>query len=334
MVQRAAFPVLLLTALLSGCVAEADDGIGHADGSAPAGIPAGEPAEGDGAGTAATHGQADRTDSDVTVTREGSQYVARKTVTLTNDFGGASHATMTLKTVNGGVEANAWDDGGYRTVARLSARATSEQEARDNLARLKVTHTDQLSNGRLTLSTVIAFPANVNNLGGSLESDVPREPSYILNLATTNGGIGVGGLGGSSVAADTTNGGIDLQSSFNSVTLTTSNGGVVLDGTFNRGTVDTTNGGISGDIRSTASGSWDLETTNGGIDVDFDATGAGYDAEGSCTNGGIDLSFPGAEAVGTQSRTEKLVRTGGFSSKAIQVTIDASTTNGDVELSG
>ncbi len=327
---------LLLIALLSGCVEDGLDPVSGDAGDAPSNIPSGEPAAGDDAGTAATHGQPQRTESDVTVTREGGdgKYVARKTVTLRNDFGGASSSSLSLKTVNGGVTVGAWDDGGYRTIASLSARADTEEAARANLARLSVAHSDKLAAGKLTLSTTIQFPANVQGLGGSLQSDVPEEPAYFLSMQTTNGGLLAGGIGGPSASAKTTNGGIELAASFNSVVADTSNGGVRLVGTFNRGDVSTSNGGVSGSIRSTASGSWDVSTTNGLIALSFDGgSDHGYDASGSCTNGSVDLDVEGGEAVGTQSRTSKHVRTSGFASKAVQVTLDLSTTNGDVELS-
>ena len=328
--------LLLLIALLSGCVEMGDPSVDSAgpEGEAPSEIPSGQPETSPATvQDAVQHGSAAREESAVTVSREGDRYVARKTVTLSNDFGGASQASVALKTVNGAVSAEAWSEAGYRTVAKLSARAATEQEARSNLAKMDVTHSDRLAAGKLTLATAITFPSNVNNLAGSLESSLPGKPAYVLDLATTNGVVDVGGLGGPSVAARTTNGAIGLQASFNSVIASTDNGAVELDGTFNRGDIDVTNGAVRGSVRSTASGSWDVDTVNGEVDLAFSGDGVGYDAEGSCSNGSVSLAFPGAEAVGSQTRTSKHVRTTGFASKAIQVSIDASTVNGDVELS-
>ena len=329
---------LLLIALLSGCVESADPGTDSVDpGSPPAGTSqtasSNEPAKADEASPGSAHGSPSRAESAVTVSRDGTKFVARKTVTLSNGFGGATQATVGLKTVNGDVDAADWTQSGYRTVASLSARADTEQQARDNLARLDVVHTDKLASGRLTLSTLIQFPPNVQGLAGDLAASLPAKPSYILSLESTNGDLDVDGLGGSSVSARTTNGGIGLAASFNSVVADTTNGGVGLDGTFNRGDVGTTNGDVTGTVRTTASGSWDVETTNGDIDLDFEGgPDHGFDVSGSCTNGSVDLDVAGSEAVGTQSRTSKHVRSSGFSGKAVQVTVDLSTTNADVSL--
>lgn len=302
----------------------------------PSGIPSGAVPQGDNAGTPSSHGEPAREESAVTVTRDGSQYVARKTVTLSNDFGGASAADVTLKTVNGGASAKSWSQGGYESLVSLTGRAPTEQQARDALAKMSVVHSDKLGSGRLTLSTEVKFPSTFGQqVSGqaSIVLSTPPQPSYVLILKTVNGAVSSAGLGGSSISAQTTNGAVDVAGAFNSVTAGADNGGIDLAGKANSVKASTSNGRIEASLEPTASGSYRFTTVNGGIDVELRGSGA-FDVEAGCVNGGVSIDLAGGEAVGSQSGKHKHVRSTGYDAAAVKVTVDADTVNGSIDIEG
>lgn len=316
-------------ALLAGCL---DDDSTQSAGSFD-GISAGQAPTGSGAGSSSTHGARTTTESPVTISRQGSDYIAKKTFTYDNDFGGAANADVKLKTVSGGVEFADWNSGGYQIVASLQARASSEQAARDNLARLKVVQSDRLSGDRLTIDAEVQFPAGVNQLSGSLLARLPASPAYRLTGTTISGGAAAHGLGGPSISLTTTSGGVSAVGAFNTANLQTSSGGIALDGTFNLVKAETTSGGIEGRVRSTASGSLTLATTSGGVSLRLlGASTNGYDVTGDASSGGVSLSIGQSEPVGSQSPNHKHVRTVGYAEAPIRVVVDASTGSGGVSV--
>lgn len=318
---------LLLVALLSGCVAEDGTPIGDAPGD----IPAGEAPAGTNAGSAASHGSPQRTESDVTVTSNGGNHQARKTVTITNDFGGATAADVSLSTHVGGVSAADWGEGGYKVVATLSASGDTEQEARSRLAQMKVTHSESLSNGRLVLRTDI--PSGPG--GGGISVHLPPEPSYRLTMGAGTGGLAVEGLGGSVLTMDTGTGGIVAAGAFNTATLSADTGGIELEGTYNTLRVLTDVGGVSGTVTASASGTHTYDVGTGGIDVRL--TGGadhGYDVEASVGTGSVDIDLDDGTDVGTQSRTHKHVRTAGYDAKAVRVKLTAEAGIGGIDITG
>ena len=109
----------------------------------------------------------------------------------------------------------------------------------------------------------------------------------------------------------------------------TSNGGV-------RGTLEapstylsTSNGGINLNLPSTASGRYDLGPSNAAIIIELSSSSTvGYDLDPSTSNGVIELGLPNLD----YTRTSKEAQTVGFSSKPVQVSIDASTSNAHISI--
>lgn len=330
-VQWSVVFALLASLVGAGCIGE-----GGGSAVVPDGIPAGEAPTGANAGDSASHGQPQRADSAVTVTRDGSQYVAQQVVTVTNDFGGAALADVALETVNGGVTAKSWTQGGYESKVTLQGRAPTEQQARDALAKMTVVHDDRLASDRLTLSTEVRFPSSFgSNVNGqaSIVLSVPPQPSYRLTLDSVNGGVGSAGLGGSSVSAHTTNGGVDVSGAFNSLTAGTTSGSIDLEGRANSVRAVTDNGAIDVRLEPTASGSYALETINGAIEATLVGPGA-FDVEAGAVNGAVSVDLDGGEDVGSQSRTHKHVRSAGYDAAPIRLEVSAETVNGSIDVEG
>lgn len=332
MARAALMLTLLALSLTAGCLDDTDSlgGSGSLDG-----IPPGQAPTGEGAGSPAEHGNHERTESDVTISRQGSDYLAKKTITLSNDFGGAPNADVKLTTRAGGVTAEAWDDGGYEVVATLQGRGATEQEARANLAQLKVVHSDRLGAGRLTLDTQVQFPAEANRHSGSLVAHLPASPAYRITGTTNAGGVDVSGLGGPSVTLDSDAGGVSVAGAFNTATLTTAAGGVELNGVFNVVKASASAGGVSGRISPSASGTLDLESSAGGIDLMLGSDdGQAYDVEADVSAGSIRIALGDTDAIGTQSNNHKHVRSAGFEDAPIQVTVTVQTAAGGIDVGG
>ena len=167
----------------------------------------------------------------------------------------------------------------------------------------------------------------------TIEVKLPADAEVSVDLDSSNGGI---------ILTDITGGDIDLSTSngalvFEDVTAVeinadTSNGAV-------RGTLEapltfigTSNGGINLELPSTESGRYVLTTSNAGVDLKLSSSSSvGYDLDLSTSNGGIDLDLPNLEYT-RDTRTSKEAHTVGFSEKPVQVIIDASTSNANMDV--
>ncbi|HEX2066303.1 MAG TPA: DUF4097 family beta strand repeat-containing protein [Candidatus Thermoplasmatota archaeon] len=337
---------LLLAAALfaSGCLSAvaSDERLPDpADGQVP---------DGPGAGTAAGHGAPQRTEGPVTVTLGPDGYVAAQDVEVRNDFGGAADANVRLATRNGAITVAAGAEGGYRLAAHLEGRGKTEQEARAALATLTVLNQDDLAGGVLAIGMQVRFddppspapaPLPVTAClaacgdGGALQrsasivATLPAAPALDLEADATNGGLGVEGLHGPRLRLDTTNGAINVQGAWDKADLDSTNGGIHLDALVNDLAASTTNGGIEGTLRSQRTCSQSLSTTNGGVSLTVKDGGHGYKVKGSTTNGHVAIAVAGAHASGKDVQAE----TPGFHGEAIQVTLSARSTNGNVRVS-
>lgn len=315
---------LLLVVSLSGCVVSED-------GADQSPVTGGSPPSGSNAGSAALHGTPKRTEGGVTVTRQGDQYVATKTVTFTNDFGGAAGAVVELTTKAGGIDVESGSGGGYRIVATLRSHASTDAAARNGLERLSVTHSDKLGSN-LALATTVHFPSNANGLSGGISASFPTAPAYRLDLDTNSGGIDVADLRGPLVDAQTSSGGIDLDGTFDVVKARASSGGISLRG--KAGDVDavTGSGGVDGELAPLRTGTWHFEAGSGGVEVGLERGNAGFDVEARATSGSVDVDMRSTEEVGSQSAKHVHVRTTNFSSASMKVTVTAETGSGGVSV--
>ncbi len=274
-------------------------------------------------------------ESETSTHQKNGKWYATKTVTITNDFGGANSCDLSLGTCNGYVKAAAWDEGGYKAVAALQGNGNTKDEAMQNLNALKVVHTDKLSGGALTLWVVVEDKSggNWNGKSASITASVPKSPSYDVTAEATNGAIVVSGIHGGKMAADTTNGAITCTSDFDSLDIGTTNGAIECRGSFNSIELATTNAAIDVETASAASGKYSLATTNGAISLKAkNGADYGYDVSGDTTNGKVTIDISGTEPVGEQSSTSKHVRTTNYDSKSIKIKAALDTTNGAIDV--
>ena len=364
---RALFACLVLAALASGCISDgtsaasdAPEAAGQAqdgqdsqagsrasDDDAQPGDGTDEPAPGATQSAAAscdapaTHGDPQRDDGTVDVSPQGSQFVARRTVTIDNDFGGAERSTVLLTSFNGAIAIAPSTDCGYHLVAQLFGSGATPDDARNALDLLTLANTDDLgAGGVLDLSFVltseaaagvplpIGLPTGLNN-GGSFQLTVPPRPSHDLEAGSSNGAIDATGLHGPRLKATSSNGGLSVQGSFDSLELGSSNGGIDLDGTFHDVVGQTSNGGISLDLRPTRSGTLRLTTSNGAMEVGLPQDESAFDVTGDTSNGEVRFDLEGRESEDDDHGT---FRSADWASASVQVTLELGTSNGSIDV--
>jgi hypothetical protein len=193
---------------------------------------------------------------------DGERFCEIREVTL------AARAPVTIDAgPNGGIHVRGWDRNEIRLIARVEARARTEDRARELGAGVRVESSDVIradgpTTGRREWWSV------------SYEAFVPRQSD--LALETTNGGIGIEDVHGR-IRFETTNGGVHLEGLGGDVSGRSANGGVHLElsGTTWDGTgldVRTTNGGVRVMVPAGYSAHLETGTTNGGVRFDFPVT--------------------------------------------------------------
>ena len=292
------------------------------------------------AGTAATHGAAQRTDGPVSVEPDGNQYIAKRTVTLANDFGGAVRSDLVLSTFNGDVALQPSQDGGYLLVAELHGSGATEDEARKALELLELQATDGLQGDRIGLSftlvsgspTPLPVPVvmvdTVNN-GGSFRLWVPPQPAHGVGMNSTNGDMAVSGLHGPRYLAGTVNGDIAADGSWDQVEARSTNGAITVGGgTINDVTAENTNGDLAITAAPSRTSAIRLTSSNGDIDVAVPRDPAvAFDVEGDTTNGEVTIAV---EEHDSESEGHGAYRSPGWASARVQLTLDLQSTNGSI----
>ena len=262
----------------------------------------GTPDGGAPAGQASAHGEPQRDDGTVETgmtppLQLPGLFWARRTVTLTNDFGGASLGHVFSGVDAGSIAVGTERGDGYTVEVVLQAQGMTEQDARDALDRMEVTHTDSLEPDGLHLSTVVKqkgpsspLPVPVGlDLGGygwaEMHVTLPDAPAYELSADTSYGEIGVSDLRGPSIQLTTSSGDISAERVHaGTLAVETSSGDIGLD-TVQADDLEAS--ASSGDVtaESVRLGKAMLDTSSGEISLQ----GAVDTLEADASAGGITL---------------------------------------------
>lgn len=303
--MRASLLTLLLTAaLLSGCVVEdpatettpqdAEDGQQQAASSSDQEEPAAQEAP------AGPHGTPQRTEGAITTGTDAQSYPgawARRSITITNDFGGATLGDLAAAISAGSILVRAADRDGYLVEATLESRAGTEAEARAILERAHFEHTDVLDGSTLFLTesvrvdpapaspspSPVPLPPIVTIGAGStgvrldLAITVPLAPAIDLDADASSGDVTASDLHGPRLDVSTSSGEIVATLlRMRDVALSASSGDITVDGLVADSLkAETSSGSIHGqavtarDVRvSTSSGDAYLEGTLDNIDAE------------------------------------------------------------------
>ena len=210
-------------------------------------------------------------------------------------------ALLSVAGTNGGIEVVGEDRHDIALEARVTAQASSLDNARTILREVQIRTDGTIEAKGPTLSGWFKGSWSVD-----YRLRVPRH--LAANLRTQNGGIELSAVEGT-IRADTTNGGLTLRDLGGDVHATTVNGGVdiTLQGPRWQGSglvARSTNGGVAVKAPNGYSAHLVASTVNGGISVDFPVTVQGEiknHLDTSIGGGGPTLQFEtvnGGVAVG------------------------------------
>ncbi len=246
----------------------------------------------------------------------------------------ANNIYVEVDNFNGPIRVSTWDDAAYKLNVTIVAKGVSQQNAEDKLADLKILMDDQVVQGQQTLTLTYDVPFSAHSTY-AIEVDLvlPADAILDLDLDSSNGGIYLTDTMCNSVKMETSNGPLALDNvSADHITGGTSNGGI--EGTVEapETALSTSNGGIRLTLPCSMSGQYDLTTSNGNVKLMVSsASQVGYDVDLVTSNGDITIPLPDLEYSENQ-KTRKKARTDDFSIKAIQIVVDASTSNGNIDV--
>ncbi len=293
---RLAFVLALafLAIPLAGCLSDDDRG-------GPASGPPRAPVARPGSGSPESHGEPVVEEGPVDVQRDGQTWRARRTVTITNDFGGASRSSVSVSTPAGSlaIAPGAVDEapaGGYGIRVELQASGVTEDQARSAVEAMRVRHSDALDGGTLRLETVVdaggvdprdpardplAARAIAVAGGGSVTYALPAGPVHDVEAETGAGSVSVANLDAGTLAISTGAGSVALTGvAGGRVAARTGGGSVDASGVDATDVVLESDGGSAsvGGVRASS-----LRVAVGGGSVDVSGSFANVDAS---TDGG------------------------------------------------
>jgi hypothetical protein len=207
--------------------------------------------------------------------------------------------------VNGRITAEAGEGPTVEVKAERTARATTDDAARELLSKLDM-H-EEASSSRVRIE--VRAPRMSGMGGHELRWTIKVPKGINVDLRTVNGGVRLTGLQGE-IRARSTNGGVTGKS------LQASS----LDASV-------TNGGVDIELASLpASGNFDLKSVNGGINLMLPNNGRA-DLTARCVNGGISVTGLELQLEGEQNRRRVAGKLNGGGAR---VTVE--TTNGGVRI--
>ena len=259
-------------------------------------------------GTARVAGAAERIEGDVVTERQGDRWIARKTITFTNQLAIES-AELEFSTGAGSLDLATWDPSGYEIVASLEGRGDTEQEALQSLADLRVDHDAPVEGGLASIYTrATTADDDWTDQSASLRGSVPAPwEASETTLSTGAGSIDVDGIHGQILSADTGAGSIDLRATdHESIVLDTGSGSIDLENVdADEAQLDTGSGSL--DLAGSSFGTLAGSTASGSIDVsDVEAIDASLDTGAGSISVSLENTASGRVTLDTGAGTVHL----------------------------
>jgi len=208
--------------------------------------------------------------------------------------------------VNGRITAEASDGPEVQVSAVRSAKAATDEGAKELLGKLEMR--EEVGDGRVRVE--VRAPRFSGPSGHEIKWTIKVPRGVGVDLRTINGGVHMLGLEGD-LRARSTNGGITGKALIaSSVDAAVTNGGVDIEL-----------------AKAVTSGSFELEAVNGGVSIQL-PEGSKADITGRCVNGGISADLP-IEKVGEQTKRRLEGKLNGGGAR-----IALETVNGGVKFSG
>ena len=255
----------------------------------------------------------------------------------TESFTGAMTADsvyMSVDNFNGAVSVSTWDRSEYSVELLIKAKGTTTSEAERNLEDFVIDFDESVVQGQERLVLAYGIPATAyNKYSVQVEAFLPADAVIDLELESSNGAMSLSDLVGGEIRLDTSNGAVTFDNVYaESINAETSNGAISGDFEAQDTFISTSNGAIDLTLPCTVTGEYILRTSNGQVDlVVSSSSDVGYDLDASTSNGVVSFGLPNID-YSVNQRTSKEARTVGFEGKEIQITLDVSTSNGNVDI--
>lgn len=248
-----------------------------------------------------------------------------------------------LEATNGDVEVRTHDETAYALVANLTGYGATPDQARENRDEMTFDW-DAGQPGDRQLVGHVEHDGDETSASTVGEADrkkarltlvVPEDVRLSLAADSTNGVVDVRDVLASALVLDSTNGGVTVAETRSAdVEIDTTNAPV--DATI-AGTDDvmlsSTNGDVTARITPGDDGSIQADSTNGAVDLSVPETAAqGYDATASATNGQASIGLEDGEKRSSDDGQTVRFRTHGFEERETRTSILASTTNGQAHI--
>lgn len=341
--------LLLVAGILAGCTAPVT---APADTTEPYSLTAP-------AAAVASHPAAARDETPVMVTGVPLRYTASMSITIHNTLAGFPGAAAHFSSPGGPVMVSAGGDG-YVVVAKLSATATTEADARAALATIHLDNADAVDGGVLRVSAVgrmddlATNPTLLQSTNRDLDLDVKLQPSlaYALQADSSGGAVHVSGLHGPDLQASSSGGTVTVTScAFTTLRVTSSGGAVTVESSSadaarvssSGGAVDATLRGRSATISSsggavtvnwtpTSTGTLEASSSGGGVSVALArADGTAYDASAHSSGGSTSVHLHDAGSSSSDDN-DAHARSADWANATIQSTVDAHSSGGSVSV--
>lgn len=249
----------------------------------------------------------------------------------TESFSGAvteGSVYLDVANFNGPITVSTWSRAEYSIDLTISARV---EEDLDDIG-VDFWEGGTPDQKRLTLEYDVA-PTDRSKYAIEVVINLPADAVMEFDLTSSNGGIYLTDITGSVLTLTTSNGAIEFDDvSANRINGGTSNARIVGSVEAPVTYLSTSNGKITLTLPCTVTGDYILLTSNSIIDLELSSSSSvGYDLDLSTSNGEVAIDLPNLSYT-TNTRTSKAAETSGFDSKAVQITIEGSTSNSGIDV--
>lgn len=237
----------------------------------------------------------------------------------TESFTGAMTADsvyLSVDNFNGPISVSTWDKSEFSVELLIKAKGTTTSQAEGNLEDFVIDFDESVVQGQGRLVLGYGIPVtSYNKYSVQVEVFLPADAVIDLELESSNGAMSLKDVVGGEIQLDTSNGVFTFDNVYaESINAETSNGAIDLT------------------LPCTVTGEYVLRTSNGQVDLSVSSSSdVGYDLDASTSTGVVSIGLPNLD-YSVNQRTSKEARTVGFEGKEIQITLDVSTSNGNVDV--
>lgn len=243
--------------------------------------------------------------------------------TITSDI-----ISLEIDNFNGPITVSTWGKDEYDF--KLNIRAKRESYVKELEIDFDVMETGMTQG--ISLSYDIP-QSSMSRYSIGVEVFLPEDAVINLDLKSSNGGISLSEVTGERARLRTSNGALVLDEVYyDEFDGDTSNG--KISGLFESPDTSlvTSNGAVDIELPCTFSGNYEISTSNARVDIKVSSSNdVGFDLSLSTSNGNIGIDLPDLD-YSTNRRNRAVAETADFSSKEVQITIEAGTSNSSINV--